>query len=66
MLFTTTVLNSVSTIGAESSDVASEAAIDDFSNDQDYVEVDYFKTNHNYRYSVQDPIKILMILMIHN
>ena len=37
MLFTTTVLNSVSTISAESSDVASEVVIDDLSNDQDSV-----------------------------
>ena len=43
MLFTTTALNSVSTIAAESSDVTSEAEIDNFSNDQDYVELYYSK-----------------------
>ena len=58
MLFTTTVLNSVSTISAESSDVDSEVVIDDLSNDQDSVDVDYSKTNNNERSSVQDLIKI--------
>ena len=37
------------------SDVASAAATDDFSNDQDYVEVDYSKTNKNEKSFVQDP-----------
>ena len=32
--------------------------MDDFSNDQDSVEVDYSKTNNNERSYVQDPIKI--------
>ena len=41
--FTTAVLNAVSTIADESSDVASSAATDDLSNDQDYVEVYYSK-----------------------
>ena len=41
MLFTTTVVYSVSTIAAESPDVASASAMDDFSNDQESVEVDY-------------------------
>ena len=56
MFFTTAVLNTVSTIAAESSDVASAAAMDDFSDDQDSVEVDYSKTKKNERYYVQDPI----------
>ena len=56
MFFTATVLNSVSKIAAESSDVASEAAMDDFLNDQDSIEVDYSKTNNNEIYYVQDPI----------
>ena len=37
------IVNSVSTIAAESSDVASAAAMNDLSNDQDSVEVDYSK-----------------------
>ena len=57
MCFTTIVINSVSTISAESPDVASESAINYFSNDQDYIEVDCSKTNKNERYSMQDPIK---------
>ena len=57
MFFTTTAVNSVSTIAAESSDVASSEAMDDFYNDQDSVELDYSKTNNNERYFVQDPIK---------
>ena len=57
MLFTTTALNSVSTIAAESSDFTSEAAMCYLSNDQDYVELYYSKTNKNERYSVQGPIK---------
>ena len=56
MFFTATVINSVSTIEAESSYVASAAATDNFSNDQDYVEVYYSKTNKNERSFVQDPI----------
>ena len=56
MFFITTVLNSVSTIAVESSDVASAAAKDDLSNDQDSVEEDYPKTNKNERSSVQDII----------
>ena len=56
MFFTTSVLNNVSTIATESSDVASAAAMDDFSNDQDSVEVEYSKTKKNERSSVQDPI----------
>ena len=59
MFFTTTVVNSVSTIAAESSDVASAAAMNDLSNDQDFVEVDDSKTNNNERTSVQYPIKKL-------
>ena len=43
MFFTIIVVNSVSTIAAESSYVASAAATDDLSNGQDYVEVDYSK-----------------------
>ena len=57
MFFTTTVVNIVSTIAAESSDVASAAAINDLSNDQDYVEVYDSKTNNNEISSVQYPIK---------
>ena len=57
MFFTTTVVNIVSTIASESSDVASAAAMNDFSNDQDSVDVDNSKTNKNERSSVQDPIK---------
>ena len=56
MFLTTAVLNTVSTIAAESSDVASEAATDVFYNDQDSVEVGYYKTKKNDRSSVQDPI----------
>ena len=56
MFFTTVVLNSVSTISAESSDVDSAAATDDLSNDQDSVKVDYSKTRNNVISSVQDPI----------
>ena len=33
------------------------SATDDFSNDQDSVEVDYYKTNKNERSSVKYPIK---------
>ena len=57
MFFTTTVLNRVSTIAAESSDAASESATDDLFNDQEYVEVYYSKKNMNEISSVQDPIK---------
>ena len=57
MFFTNNVINIVSTIADESSDVASAAAIDDLSNDQDSVDVDYSKTNKNERSSVQYPIK---------
>ena len=57
MFFMTTVINSVSTIVSESSDVFSATATDYFSNYQDYVEVDYSKTNNNERSYVQDPIK---------
>ena len=64
MFFITTVLNSVSTIAAESSDVASASATDDFSNNKESVEVDYYKTNKNERCSVQDPIKNAMMVMI--
>ena len=56
MFFTTTVVNIVSTIAAESSDVASAAATDGLSNDQDSVEVYYPKTKKNEKYSMQDPI----------
>ena len=56
MFFTTTVINSVSAIADESSDIASEAVTDDLSNDQDHVEGDYSKTNKNERSSVQDPV----------
>ena len=58
MFFTTTVLNIVSIIAAELSDVASSASMDVFSNDQEYIEVDYSKTDKNEISSVQDPIKI--------
>ena len=64
MFFTTTVINSVSTIVAESSDVASSEAMKDLSNDQDFFEVDYFKTNKNERYSVKYPITNVMMVMI--
>ena len=47
MLFTTTVINSISIISDESSDIASSEATDDFSNDQDSVKVDYSKTNND-------------------
>ena len=57
MLFANTVINSVSTISDESSYIASAESMDDFSNDQDSVEVDDSKTNKNEIYSVQDPIK---------
>ena len=43
MFFATTVLNSVPTIAAESSDVSSESERYDLSNDQDSVEADYSK-----------------------
>ena len=56
MFFSTAVLNTVSTIAAESSDVTSSAATDDLYNDQDSVEVYYSKKNKNDRYYVQDPI----------
>ena len=56
MFFTTTVLNSVSTIAAEFSDVDSAAAMDYLSNDQDSFEVDYSQKKKNGRSSVQDPI----------
>ena len=55
MLFTTTVVNSVSNIADESSDVASSTVMDDLSNYQDSVEVDYSKTNKNARSSVKYP-----------
>ena len=58
MFFTTTAVNSVSTIAAESSDISSSAEMDDLSNDKEYIEVDYYKTNKNERYSVKYPIKI--------
>ena len=58
------VVNSVSTIAAESSDVASEVSMHDLSNYQDSVEVDYSKTNKNESSSVQDPIKNVMMIMI--
>ena len=57
MFFTTTVINSVSTISDESSDVASAAETDDLSNDKYSVELDYSKTNKNEISSMQDPIK---------
>ena len=56
MLFTTTIVNSVSTIAAKSSYVSSAAAMDDLSNYQDSVEVYDPKTNKNERSSVQDHI----------
>ena len=56
MFFTTTVLNIVSTIAAESSDVDSALEKNDLSNDKDYVEVDYYKTKNNDISSMQDPI----------
>ena len=56
MFFTTTVVNIVSNIAAEFSDVASAAAMNDFSDDQDSVEVDDSKTNKDEIFSVQDPI----------
>ena len=56
MFFTTTVLNIVSTIAAESSDVDSALETNDLSNDKDYVEVDYHKTKNNDISSMQDPI----------
>ena len=56
MFFTTAVLNSVSTIAAESSDISLAAAMDDFFNDQYSVEVNYSKTRKNEISSVQDPI----------
>ena len=64
MFFTTAVLNTVSTIAAESSDDASAAATGDFSNDKYSVEVDYPKTEKNERSSVQDPIKNVMMVTI--
>ena len=64
MFFTTAVINTVLTISYESADVASAAAADDFSNDQDSVEVYYYKTNKNERFSVQDPIKDLIMVTI--
>ena len=57
MFFATTIINSVSTIAAGSSDVASAAATNDLSNDQESVWVDYSKINKNERSYVQDPIK---------
>ena len=57
IFFATAVLNTVSTIAAESSDVASAAARDVFSKYQDYVELDYSKTKKNERSSGKDPIK---------
>ena len=56
IFFTTAALNTVPTIAAESSDVASASATDNFSNVQDYVEVDHSKTNNNDISSVQYPI----------
>ena len=56
MFFTTTVVNIVSTIATESSDFASAAAMNDLSNYQESVEVDYPKTNKNERSYVQDTI----------
>ena len=66
MCFTTTVVNNVPTIAAESSDVASESEMQDFSNDQYSFEVDYYKTNKNERYYVQDPTKNVMMVIIPN
>ena len=57
MLFTSTVVNIVSAIAAESSYVALAEAMDDLSKDQDSVEVYYYKTNKNERSSVKYPIK---------
>ena len=57
MFFTATVLNGGSNIADESSDVASAAATDDFFNDQESVELDYYKTNNNKISSMQYPIK---------
>ena len=57
MFFTTTVLNRVSTIAAESPDTASESATDDLFNDQEYVEVYYPPPKKNEISSVKDPIK---------
>ena len=56
MFFTTTVINSILTIAAEPLDVALSEATDNLSNDQEYVELDHYKTNNNERSSVQDPI----------
>ena len=64
ILFTIAVLNTVSTIAAESSDDASSAATDTLSNDQDSDEVDYSKKNKGKRSSVQDPIKNVMMATI--
>ena len=67
MFFTNTFLNSVSTIASESSDVASAAAMENLSNDQDYIEVNHSKTNMNEISSVQDSIKnYLGIITINN
>ena len=66
MCFTTTVVNNVPTIAAESSYVTSESEMKDLSNDQDYFEIDYSKTNKNERYYVQDPTKIVMMVIISN
>ena len=57
MFFTTTVVNIVSTIAAESTYVDSSAAMNDLFSDQDSVEVDDSKTNKNEIFSVKDPIK---------
>ena len=57
MSFTIDVVNTVSTIAVESSNVSSISATDDLSNYQYSVEVDYFKTKYNEIYSGQDPIK---------
>ena len=64
MFFTNTFLNSVSTIASESSDVASAAAMENLSNDQDYIEVNHSKTNKNEISSVQDSIKKLLMIII--
>ena len=66
MFFTTTVVNIVSTIASESSDVASAAAMNDLFDYQYSVEVDDSKTNNNERSSVQDPIKNVMMVIISN
>ena len=66
MWFNTTVVNNVPTIAAESSDVTSESEMKDLSNDQDSFEVDYYKTNKNERYYVQDPTKNVMMVIISN